>query len=86
MHPDPTEFKDFTPEQINSYLALRKNLQAEFFMQVMVGLFTIILIAALVAAFWKNEYAFASIISVVDGILGFVIWRIARFYFPLRSD
>ena len=37
MRPDPSEFKDFTPEQIKSYLALRKNMQAEFFMKVVMG-------------------------------------------------
>ena len=86
MHLDPSKFKDFTPEQINCYIALSKNVQAGFFMKVMSGLFTVILISALFAAFWKNEYAFASIMAMVDGVLGAVIWRIARFYFPLRSE
>ena len=86
MHPNPSEFKDLTPEQINSYLALLKNLQAVFFMKVMVSLFAAILISAIFAAFWKNEYAFASVMAIVDGLLGVVIRRIARFYFPLRSD
>ena len=85
MHPDPSEFKDLTPEQINCYIALRKNLHAATFMQWMLGLFGIILLSAVFAAFAK-EYAFASIMGIVDGVLGFVIRRIARFYFPLQSD
>ena len=86
MRSDPSEFKDLTPQQIGSYLALRKNIQAELFMKVIVVLFAITLGSSLLAAFWKNEYAFASIMGIVDGLLGIVMRRIARFYFPLRSD
>ena len=55
-------------------------------MKVIVVLFAITLGSSLLAAFWKNEYAFASIMGIVDGLLGVVMRRIARFYFPLRSD
>ena len=86
MHPDPSEFKDFTPAQIKSYLALRRNMQAEYFMVVIVVLFSITLLCALLAAFWKNEYALASVMGIVDGTLGCIMWRIAKFYFPIKSD
>lgn len=82
MRPEPSEFKDLTPEQIKSYLALRKNMQAEYFMIVVMVLFSVTLLSALLAAFWKNEYAFASVMGIVDGTLGCIMWRIAKFYFP----
>ena len=86
MRSDPSEFKDFTPAQIASYLALRRNMQAERFMFVMVVLFSITLLCALLAAFWKNEYAFASVMAIVDGTLGLFMWRFAKFYYPIKAD
>ena len=86
MRPDPSESRDFTPAQIASYLALRRNMQAERFMIVIVVLFSITLLCALLAAFWKNEYAFASAMAIVDGTLGFIMWRFAKFYFPIKAD
>ena len=86
MRPDPSEFKDFTPAQIKSYLALHRNVQAAFLMKAIVGIFAITFLSALLAAFWKNEYAFASIIGVFDTMLSAVMWRLVRFYFPIKSD
>ena len=85
MRPDPSEFKDFTPAQIKSYLALHRNVQAAFLMKAIVGIFVITVFSALLAAFWKNEYAFASIMTIFDSVLGAIMWRIAIFYFPIKS-
>ena len=86
MRPDPSEFKDLTPAQIKIYLALRRNMQLEIFMIVIVFLFSVVLFCTLFAAFWKNEYAFASVMGIVDGTLGAIMWRIGKFYFPDKPD
>ena len=83
---NPADFKDLTPEQVTVFLALQKNLQAFFFMKVILGLFFVVLVSALVAAFSHDAYAFSCILGIVDGTLGLIVYRIARDLFPAHSN